>query len=218
MPHSDFAAFAKKYKSKFRKISAATKGEHEADDVQAEAWLMVEKIKAKQGFEIDFLNPAHVDLLFSYLYQQLVNYDEKTIRMAVRLDAWDYGDDPEHDSHPLLNKLRSDPADDPLAMLELKEAENREWQVSPHHSRAAAYLKLLEHCDNNIAVLATYLLISTSWCYRCYNRARHTVERQMQLPETLRSDFMPRTWRKFQLIRTSLPQQRSFNFHLPWEQ
>ncbi|WP_050477484.1 hypothetical protein [Herbaspirillum rhizosphaerae] len=217
MSHSDFEAFAIKHKAKFKRISAATKGEYEAEDVIGEAWLMAEKMRIKQGSEIDFHNPAHIDLLFSYLYQHLVNYTEKQVRMAVRLDAWDYGDDPEHDCHPLLNKLSSDNADNPLTVLELKETAAAEHAVNPHHSRAAAYLKLLGHCDNNIAQLANYLLISTSWCYRCYNRAKHTVERQRQLPETMKTDFMPRTWRKFQLFRKMSPQQRSFNFLLPWE-
>jgi len=178
---------------------------------------MAEKIREKQGIDVDYLNPAHVDLLFSYLYQKLVNYDEKHIRMAVRLDAWDYGDDPAHDCHPLLNQLSSGPGDDPLTILELKECVDHASHVSPHHSRAAAYVKLLAHCDNSIARLAGCLLISTSWCYRCYNRARQTVERQMQLPETIQTEFMPRTWRTFRLIRKSPQHQRSFNFSLPWE-
>lgn len=69
------------------------------------------------GTPTNFGEPSYVDKLFSYLYQRLVRYTDKKIRTGVRLDHWAYGDSPESDAHPLLNRLAAVEESQPLQIL-----------------------------------------------------------------------------------------------------
>ncbi|MEO6959037.1 MAG: hypothetical protein ABI228_00775, partial [Burkholderiaceae bacterium] len=104
MVDDSFAQFAKKYRGKFRRIAAATRRELEPDDVMIEAWILTKEWELS-GTPISFDDPMYVDKLFSHLYPDLVRNTDKKIRTALRLDYWAYGDNPESDSHPLMNRL-----------------------------------------------------------------------------------------------------------------
>lgn len=171
-------------------------------------------MQQESGREIDFSDPLCIDKLLAYLYQHLVRYTETQVRHAIRLDYWNGGDGDEQ-SHPLLNKLSGAETDDPAVALDVDNKAS--GIVNPHHSRAAAYVRLLELLGNDTARLADYLMISLSWCYRCCKRARETVTRQQQLPQTLEDDFMPRRWRRFKLSTAAPHAQMSLNLPLPWE-
>lgn len=159
-----------------------------------------------KGIEIAFEDPAYQQTLISYLYQQLVRYTETQVRYAVRLDHWQHGDDPEHDSHPLLNKLSADTGNDPLVALLTKESEGQASQSEPlpYESRAAAYLHLMRRFDNSMREVAKYLLISLPYCYYRYNEAVSLAHRQKPLPNEgmqVPGEFLPRGWRPFRFVR-----------------
>ncbi len=100
---AEFMQFSRKYRYKFRRIAKATRNECEHDDVQNEAWILVERWE-QAGTSIDFDNQKDIDKLFSFLYNKLVKHVEKKIRNTVRLAE-----------HDLLNTatcfLRSWPAE-----------------------------------------------------------------------------------------------------------
>lgn len=199
-----FSHFAKKYRRKFQSIASATRRELEPDDVQGEAWQMTKEWELK-GVPISFGDPEYIDKLFSHLYQKLVKYGDKKVRTGVRLDHWAYGDNPEMDSHPLMNRLVAAESDQPLEALLAREALAEQLlEPGPHDTRASAYLCLVRHYGNCMRDVANHLLISLSYCYYRFNEAREMETRQCALPSAAGqpvSDFIPGPWRSFRLVR-----------------
>jgi hypothetical protein len=204
MTNDAFVQFAKKYRGKFQRIAAATRRELEPDDVMSEAWMLTKEWELA-GTPIRFDDSAYVDKLFSHLYPKLVTYADKKIRNGVRLDHWEYGDDPETDSHPLMNRLVAAEGDQPLeALLALEAAAEQPPEPGPHETRASAYLFLMQRYDNCMRDVARHLMISLSYCYYRLNEAREMVSRQCALPDTVgqsANGFIPGPWRSFRLIR-----------------
>jgi hypothetical protein len=202
--HHAFEAFLRNRRRNLRTISNKSHNESTLEDVESEAWLLAIEMREERGTEIAFSDPDYQDLLLKFLYQKLVRYTEITVRYAVKLDHWEYGDDPEHDSHPLLNKLSANTSSDPLEFLLAQEDSVVHAEPSPHESAASAYVRLLQYCDNRMRQVAYHLLISISNCYRRFNEALSLAERQLVLPQALPlvdEAFLPQPWRSFKIQR-----------------
>ncbi|NYT66836.1 hypothetical protein H0A58_12790 [Alcaligenaceae bacterium] len=199
-----FAQFASQYRGKFRQIAGATRREIEMDDVEGEAWLMTKEWEL-QGIPIRFNDASYIDKLFAYLYQKLVKYADKKVRFGVRLDHWDYGNNQEADTHPLLNKLAAAENSQPLEALLAQEASAEHLlEPEPHETRASAYLYLLRLYNNCMKDVANHLMISLSYCYYRFNEALEMVSKQQSFPDTAGrpvSSFVPGPWRSFRLRR-----------------
>jgi hypothetical protein len=157
-----FDRFAERHRRDFARIARATGGEHQADDVAQEAWLMATAVAARHERAVDFDDPAFADLLLRYLYQALVRYTELNVRRAVRLDHG--GDDDADAPHWLMNRLAADGGGDPLSCLvEAEDAVSRPDVDTPHPSLAGAWVLLLRACDGRIATVAARLLISVGF-------------------------------------------------------
>jgi hypothetical protein len=53
-----YQAFLVQRRADLRRIARQTCGEHTAEDVEVEAWLIAERIAAKRGFAINFSHRA----------------------------------------------------------------------------------------------------------------------------------------------------------------
>src|SRR3546814_20222952 len=102
---ADFLQFAQKYKNKLKQIGNATKQEYTFEDVQHEAWILVETWRP-DGIPINLCDSRDIDRLFAYLYAKLVKHNEKNIRYSVRLDHYSYGDS-EDEAHPLMRTMKT---------------------------------------------------------------------------------------------------------------
>ncbi|WP_143277759.1 hypothetical protein [Bordetella genomosp. 10] len=157
----------------------------------------------KSGIAPDFDDPEFQDRLFRHLYQHLVEYTEKIVRGAVRLDKPIDGEEISAEDHPAMRRrvdAGNEPAD-PLAQLLAKEAASVSVTVTPHESRAAAYLHLLERCGNSMRVAAAALRISLSYCYFRFNEAKAAVIVQENLQPIIGDvSFLPGPWRPFKLV------------------
>src|SRR3546814_11478599 len=100
---ADFLQFAQKYKNKLKQIGNATKQEYTFEDVQHEAWILVETWRP-DGIPINLCDSRDIDRLFASLYAKLVKHNEKNIRYSVRLDNYSYGDS-EDEAHQLMRQL-----------------------------------------------------------------------------------------------------------------
>src|SRR3546814_10778572 len=74
---ADFLQFAQKYKNKLKQIGNATKQEYTFEDVQHEAWILVETWRP-DGIPINLCDSRDIDRLFAYLYAKLVRSEEHT--------------------------------------------------------------------------------------------------------------------------------------------
>ena len=215
--YADFLKFAKKYQYKFKRISNATKREHEPQDVQNEAWLLAAEWEINKT-PIDFDNSQDVDKLFSFLYNKLVNHSERKIRNGIRLDHYSSNDGSENEVHPLMNKLSAPENSQPLEVLLATEANaNHPPEPKTHESRAGAYLHLLRHHKNKMKSVANYLLISLSYCYYRFNEALAMARNQYVLPcsiEQYNEFFWPAPWRPFRITQNKQPLRRGG----PWTQ
>ena len=159
-----------------------------------------------KGIPRSFDDPAYVDKLFSHLYQQLVRYTDKKVRTGVRLDHWAYGDNPESDAHPLMNRLVASEESQPLeALLALEASVEQPFEPGPYDTRASAYLYLVRRYDNCMRNVAHHLRISLSYCYYRFNEALEMERRQRALPDTIGrsvSGFFLGPWRSFRLSRS----------------
>src|SRR3546814_11447967 len=129
---ADFLQFAQKYKNKLKQIGNATKQEYTFEDVQHEAWILVETWRP-DGIPINLCDSRDIDRLFAYLYAKLVKHNEKNIRYSVRMDHSSYGDS-EDEAHQLMSTLaapdRSPPSD---VLLERASANDHPKEAAPHH-------------------------------------------------------------------------------------
>lgn len=173
---------------------------------------MAQTLSARHHIPIDFLDPAFQKLLISHLYQRLVQYTDRKVRHAVRLDHA-----PSHDAetgapHPIQKTLTSDDDSDPLSLLIAAEDESdTQLCVNELHSLAGAYLKLLWNFDNRMSRLANHLLISTSHAYRCCRKARRLATSQYGLSLTgPAATSMLKPWRRYRMFR--IPRQMEFDF------
>ncbi len=91
-----FRRFLVSHGQKLKGIALATRGEFQLEDLHGEAWLMAGEIRRLRGVRIDFLDPAFQNLLLTYLYKHCVDFRERKLRRALRLDKprWEAdGDD-----------------------------------------------------------------------------------------------------------------------------
>lgn len=119
---------------------------------------MAEKIATRRGKAIDFTCPIDQDQILAWLYSKVVNFEEKAVRYAVRLDR-DWGEDDE--SGPLLDFLTTAPEEsDPLIkLLGVQECAETLGLINRSYSQAAAYVILLYRFGLDIDSLAADLRI-----------------------------------------------------------
>lgn len=211
-----FDRFTNRYRGRFRSISSATKGEHSPDDVASEALVIAVDLAEKNGAVIDFDDPVFQDQLLRHLYQHLVKYTETVVRYAVKLDKPIDGEDISAEDHPAMLRrvdVGNEPAD-PLAQLLAREAAAASVvTVTPHESRAAAYVHLLARCNNSMRAAADALRISLSYCYFRFNEAKAAVSVQENLrPIVGDASFLPGPWRRFRIVAPCRWLQLSLDF------
>lgn len=95
-----FAWFLHRHGSAITRMSRHSQGEYGADDVRQEAWLL--------GMELadaipDWNDAAFCEHVLPSLYQQLVRWNERTVRFAVKLDHAPPGMAADG-AHPLLDR------------------------------------------------------------------------------------------------------------------
>lgn len=207
-----FDDFVARYRGDLKRIAWATKGEQQYNDVVQEAWLMAKELAACDGVTADFLEPEFLKTLLSHLYQKLVRYTERNVRYASRLDHSNSTDPGEDAAHPLMNKLVGDDGRDPLSYMQaIEDAPDPALCSQYLHSLAGAYLALLNRLGNHMHAVASHLLISLSYAYRCYARARWFAARQMPLTLPMaEADFVLGPWRRMRATRA--PVQLTFDF------
>ena len=101
------------------------------------------------------------------------------------------------------NQFVADEGEHPALLLEAFESAAPEPEISNvYHSPAAGWACVLRRFDNRMAAVADFLLISSSWCGRCYRRALWLAQTQSPLPD-LRNEGDPGDalgpWRSFRL-------------------
>ncbi len=155
-----FLQFQISRRADLRRIAGSTGGDYTEDDACSEAWLIASEIGSKRGRAVDFSNNDDQDLVLAWLYKELVDFSEKHIRFAVKLDRdWD-SDDSESTADRLDRLLATPESLDPLFLVqESQSQEDPLVLVRFSYSQAAAYLILLHRFGGCIKSLSGHLKI-----------------------------------------------------------
>jgi len=214
-----FQRFVKAKRSRFKAIAWKTSNEHAPEDIENLAWIKAFEVAEKLGMSIDFDDPFFQDRVVAFLYSDLVDFSEKTVRKAVKLDQQIDGEDIAVDDQPAMRKLAASDFCDPLQhLIAAEEVREEPPEHEPYESRAGAYLHLLRRFDNRMREVAQHLLISRSYCYFRYNEALAMVQQQLPLPGAgLATDSAknPKSWRAFRQVRRWA--QMELDFHCTLE-
>lgn len=211
---SGFDTFLKARRPDLQRITRATRGGREFDEVVSEAWMIADHLQRQRGHKFDLTKSVDQEALLGRLYVVVVRRQEATMRYAIQLDHGFAEDDDE--GHPLVRTLAADGGSDPLSAILQAEQKSEPADPSPHTSLAAAYAKLLRHFDNDIPRVALHLIISVSQCRVRIAFAQLLADYQIPLPPeamTGDDDFLPRAWRRF--LPVSAPAQLQLNLTLP---
>jgi hypothetical protein len=155
-----YQAFLVQRRADLRRIARQTCGEHSAEDVEIEAWLIAERIAAKRGFAVNFSHRADQEQVLAWLHNQLVKYADKRLRYAVKLDQdWDK-EDGDSAVHTMARLLTAPEAFDPAVALLRRENAVAPLELARHsYSQASAYVILLCRFDWDVEELASHLRI-----------------------------------------------------------
>lgn len=209
-----FASFLEQHASDFARIAGASRREWTKGDVSSQAWLLAYDIGQKLGRPLDLANGDDASLLIRHLHNHCVKYTETVVRHAQRLDHAVGGDD-ERSHHWLMDQLVADNGAHALSLLEAAESPAQEDEdPDPYHSPAAGFAWLLRRFDQRMADVATFLLISLSWCHRCYREARCAANNQWPLPDLavgVGEAHAIRPWRQFKLPPLQPPETRQLD-------
>ena len=155
-----YQAFLIQRRPDLRRIARQTCGEHTAEDVEVEAWLIAERIAAKRGFPINFSRREDQEQVLAWLHNRLVKYAEKQLRYAVKLDKdWDK-EDADSAVHTIARLLTAPEESDPaLLLLRRDEVPDPIALTRQSYSQASAYVILLCRFGWDAEELADHLRI-----------------------------------------------------------
>ena len=152
-----YLTFVEECKEDLERIAAYTRKEFSVDDVKGEAWIVADALAKKQGEEITTIFTDLRKLLLAHLCNHVVNFREKILRKAVRLDARE-ADEP--DRYETLVGPATSEYSDPSSAAETPPPENDD---PGHGTVAGGYFYLLRKTDGSKRALAECLMISYSY-------------------------------------------------------
>lgn len=209
------AAFLERNAADHRGIVGYSRGQWTMDDLLGEACLAAIELGDKRGHALDLDDPADAERLLRRLWNRARSAGG-ALRNAERPDQASF-DDEGHGPRS-WDRIAPAAAENPLSLLEALESTTPEPPtIDPYHSETAAWNWLLHRFNRRTREIATFLLISTSWCRVRRRRARHRANTQWQLPHRLSiedDDLAIQPWRKFKLpMQTEYPtEQLAINF------
>jgi hypothetical protein len=223
MPMDPYQAFLIQRRSDLRRIARQTCGEHTAEDVEVEAWLIAERIATKRGFAINFSHRADQEQVLAWLHNHLVKYAEKQLRYAVKLDKdWDK-EDADSAVHTMARLLTAPAIFDPAILLLRREDAPDPLALTRHsYSQASAYVILLcrfhwdaEELAEHLRIVEHTLLARLRW-FGAWTRWQASLFDGLQ---TIALDFTPT---KARSLASRLPEatattdpQLAWNFAAP---
>jgi len=208
MPMDPYQAFIVQRRGELRRIASRTCGEHTAEDVEVEAWLIAERIGAKRGFPINFSHREDQEQVLAWLHNEFVKWADKQVRYAVKLDKdWDK-EDADSSVLAMARLLTAPDTYDPAILLLRREEVPDPLALTRHsYSQASAYVILLCRFDWDAEELAAHLrivvrtLVDRLRWHGAWTRWQSSLFDGLQ---AIASDFEPTRARTF-ASRSSLP-------------
>lgn len=198
--------------------------EYELHDLMNEAWeFACSKWKKGEVFNID--DESDWKYLYGVIDKKLVQYTEKNIKYAVRIDQSYSRNSFEENAHPILKTLFADEDLAPLNQLEqLEQQQEYEQKFSKQvqqlgYSKIAAFLQISHSFNTSRVQTAHALNMSYSWFYTSGQVFQKLYSKQRSLFDDLKITVELeelKIWRKFKEIHiknTVNKNQLCLSFH-----
>jgi len=181
--------------SDLRRIASRSRGEATVEDLQAEAWLVAEELSRDRDPPPDVGDKGFHQQILGRLYNRFVNFADKRLRFAVRLDEQREDEDGGMRENPVAAALAAPEGSDPsLARVTREEEHTQKEQLMGRFAEAVAYLRVFSNIGNDRAAVADHFAIAACTLRRRLRRAERTVARQPSLFDgitVIPDDFMP---------------------------
>lgn len=172
------------------------------EDLPGELLILLRDMQDAEARPFDLACEQDAGLVLRVLRRRARRNGQIT-RRSARPDQAGSGDD-WRPGVPSWEHIAADDGAHPQSLLEAMESPTFEPEpIDPYHSELAAWQWLLDHIGRRTIDLASFLLISPSWCRRCRHRARQRAGTQHSLPPPplgFAGDAQAvRPWRRFKL-------------------
>jgi hypothetical protein len=187
-----------------RRIAHGTRGELSVDDLKNEAWLAAQDIHEEAGAEFAPEDESFQQAILSKLRKAFGRFTNRTMRFAVQLDQERVGEN----GDPLPNSVAaslaaSDSYEPEVALQRAEESAANEDRLAERFTEAVAYLRTLDHFDNDCRRIVAHLAITMGVFKSRLARAETIAECQPSLfdgIEGISRDFVPLRGRAVRLI------------------
>ena len=181
-----FLQFLDSRRADLQRISRATCGEYSEKDLHGVAWEIAAKISTRRKATIKFSEPAEQELILSWLYNEVVNFEEKNVRCAVRLDKdWD-SDEARSSEDRLAFLLDRCKSFDQTGLMDSEERQGALLEIIKHsYSQYSAYLILLDRFGWDIIVMAEHLRLLAATIVRRIQTCQQHIRFQSSLFDRL---------------------------------
>jgi len=201
---SFFARLVSPMLEQLRRLAHGTRGEHSVDDLKNEAWLAAQDIHEEGGVEFEPEDESFQQAILTKLRKAFGRFANRKMRFAVQLDHEQAGDDGELLPNFLASSLTaSDDYEPEIALERAEESVARENHLGERFTEAVAYLRALDHFDNDCNRLVEHLVITLGVFKSRVARAELMAQRQPSLfdgIEAVPRDFVPLRGRAVRLI------------------
>ena len=178
-----------------RRIASRSRGETTVEDLQTEAWIVVEELSRDRDPPPDVGGKGFHQQILGRLYNRFVKFADKRLRFAVRLDQQQEDEDGGKRENAIAAALAAPACYDPSLALETHEDEiTQRQQILGHFAEAVAYLRVFANMGNDRLAIADHLAIATCTLHRRLRRAELTVQMQPSLFDgitVIPENFMP---------------------------
>lgn len=199
------------YKKDLQRIAYKSKNAYEVQEVMSEVVMTADSIERTTNQKIDFSNPAHQTQIIAYTYQRLVHYDDGKIRHASSLDTPLFDNNKSSFNDILPAQGVNNPED---TLIDLKQSQNHQSALMNKGSAKIAWVDLVDNCGNNMVRVASYLKLSHSHTYRCFNKvvrlATLQLDLALNLPESSEPTLSP--WIKSRIYREPVQLSLQLNY------
>ncbi|WP_020201729.1 hypothetical protein [Cupriavidus sp. WS] len=181
--------------SDLRRIASRSRGEATVEDLQAEAWILAEELSQDHDPPPDAGDKSFHQQILGRLYNRFVNFADKRLRFAVRLDEQRENDDGGTRENSVAAALAAPEDSDPSLALATREDERtQERQLMGRFAEAVAYLRVFANMGNDRPAIADHFAIAVCTLRRRLRRAERSVEMQPSLFDGITAipdDFLP---------------------------
>lgn len=200
-----FEQFKRQRAAALGRIAKATRGTHDAQDMESEAWFTARKIGEKRGYRVDLFDPIEQEIVLGWLYKRFVTFVNGKRKESI--DQEPTGDE----SGTWRECLAAPEETNPLTQLLQLDEDAAQALPMKGFSEFSAYMILLKRCEMRPAKLADYLAVSFQTLCAKIQRAQDWAAHQPSLFDGLenvdrafvsRADWIKRLWMGWQERKT----------------